>query len=170
MKLGVSQSLYRATPRSPTPRLPCQGDRLLAGPVDAEPGTLVARAKVGRFALAPSRSGRGEGRWAGSRRLWWRRGGRGGRGGAGGVFLELASVPVVMQRQVPAVLRFEGAPDSVLRQCWSANCADDRRDSPGAALGRVLDMPVVVHRHMHSPRMSRSSTTLSWRRGCLPWS
>ena len=45
--------------------------------VDAEPGTLVARAKVGRFALAPSRKGRWEGRWPG-------RGGCGGVRGEGG--------------------------------------------------------------------------------------
>ena len=32
----------------------------------------------------------------------------------------------------------------------STNCADDRRDSPGAAFGPVLDMPVVV-RQVHSP-------------------
>ena len=49
----------------------------------------------------------------------------------------------------------------------SANCADDRRDFPGAALGPVIDMPVAVQRHMHSPRVSRSSTSLSWRRGFL---
>ena len=71
-----------------------------------------------------------------------------------------SSVLVVMQRQVPAVLWFEGAPNSVHRQ-WldipvmlqtcthSTNCADDRRDSPGAAFGPVLDMPVVVHQ-VHS--------------------
>ena len=43
MKLGVSQSLYRAMrrtlflvwSRSPAPQWPCQGDRFLAGPVDA---------------------------------------------------------------------------------------------------------------------------------------
>ena len=29
----------------------------------------------------------------------------------------------------------------------SANCAADRRDSPVAALGPVLDMPVIVQRH-----------------------
>ena len=28
----------------------------------------------------------------------------------------------------------------------SANCAADRRDSSGAALGLVLDMPVIVQR------------------------
>ena len=37
----------------------------------------------------------------------------------------------------------------MLQTCThSANCADDRRDSPGAALGPVLDMPVVLRRHM----------------------
>ena len=30
----------------------------------------------------------------------------------------------------------------------STNCADDRRDSSGAALGLVLDMPVIVHRQV----------------------
>ena len=52
----------------------------------------------------------------------------------------------------------------------SANCADDRRDFPGAALGPVFDMPVVVQRHMHCPRVSRSSTSPSWRRCSLLWS
>ena len=42
----------------------------------------------------------------------------------------------------------------------SANCADDRRDFPGAALGPVFDMPVVVQRHMHCPRVSRSSISV----------
>ena len=37
----------------------------------------------------------------------------------------------------------------------SANCADDRQDFPGAALGPVFDMPVVVQRHMHCPRSRR---------------
>ena len=46
------------------------------------------------------------------------------------------------------------------------NCADDRRDSPGVVLGLGVDMPVIVQRHMHSSRLSRSSTSLSWRRGC----
>ena len=41
----------------------------------------------------------------------------------------------------------------------SANCADDRRDSSGAALGPVLDMPVMVQRQVHSSRLSRSSTS-----------
>ena len=31
-------------------------------------------------------------------------------------------------------------------------------------------MPVVVQRRMHSPRVSRSSTSPSWRRGRFPWS
>ena len=50
-----------------------------------------------------------------------------------------------------------------------SQCKLCRRPSslPGVALGPVLDMPVVVPRHMHSPRVSRSSTTLSWCRGCL---
>ena len=39
-------------------------------------------------------------------------------------------IPVMLQRRLP----------------HSANCAGDRRDSSGAALGLVLDMPVVVHR------------------------
>ena len=34
----------------------------------------------------------------------------------------------------------------------SANCADDRRDSSGAALGPVLDMPVIVQRQLRSSR------------------
>ena len=71
-----------------------------------------------------------------------------------GDFVDLFSavgVSVIMQRQFCA-------PDSVHRQ-WldipamraetsthSANCADDRRDSPGAAPGLVLDMPVIVQR------------------------
>ena len=67
---------------------------------------------------------------------------------------QVSLLAVVLQRRVPTV----------------QNCADDRRDSPGDALGPVLDMPIVLQRHMHSPRMSRSSTSLSWRRGCLPWS
>ena len=33
----------------------------------------------------------------------------------------------------------------------SANCADDRRDFPGVALGPVVNTPVVVQRHMHCP-------------------
>ena len=87
-------------------------------------------------------------------------------------------VPVTMQRQAPAVPLRWRAPDPVHRQ-WldipvmraetcthSANCADDRRDFPGAVLGPGADMPVVVQRHMHSSRVSRSSTSLSWRRGC----
>ena len=49
----------------------------------------------------------------------------------------------------------------------SANCANDRRAFPGAALGPVFDMPVVVQRHMHCPRVSRSSTSPSWRRCSL---
>ena len=35
----------------------------------------------------------------------------------------------------------------------SANCPVLRRDSPGAALGPVLDMPVIVQRQMHSLRV-----------------
>ena len=49
----------------------------------------------------------------------------------------------------------------------SANCAVDRRDSPGAVLGPVLDMPVVVQNKVRSSCSSRSSTSLSWRR-CDP--
>ena len=52
----------------------------------------------------------------------------------------------------------------------SANCADDRRVFSGAALGPVLDMPVVVQLHMHCPRVSRSSTSPSWRRYSFLWS
>ena len=36
----------------------------------------------------------------------------------------------------------------------SASCAADRRNSPGAALGLVLDMPIVVHRQMRGRRTS----------------
>ena len=43
----------------------------------------------------------------------------------------------------------------------SANCVDDSRDFSGAALGLVLDMLVVVQRQVHSPRLSRSLTSLS---------
>ena len=52
----------------------------------------------------------------------------------------------------------------------SANCADDRRDFPGVALGPVVNTPVVVQRHMHCPRVSWSSTSPSWRRCSLLWS
>ena len=48
----------------------------------------------------------------------------------------------------------------------SANCAVLRRDSPGAVLELVVHVPVIVQRHTHSARSSRSSTSLSWRRGC----
>ena len=121
---------------------------------------------------------------AGSRRLWWRRGWEAERGGRRlrGALLRLCTSPVTMQRQFPAVLCLEGAPDSVHRQrldfpimraetgTHSANRADDLRYSSGAALGLVLDMPVVVQRQVRSPRLSRSSTSLSWRRGSFPWS
>ena len=107
-------------------------------------------------------------------------GGRvGGEGGAGRAASSRSSssFPAVMQRQVPAVLDWR-CPRSISstvvgHSCFatvtcthSANCADDRRDSPGAVLGPVVDMPLIVQRHMHSSRLSRSSTSLSWRRGC----
>ena len=130
----------------------------------------------------PSRSGR---RWqavAGRRRWWaaWR--GLGGRGGAGGVLQELFFGPCGHAATSSSSPFIGGAPDPVRRH-WldipvmraetcthSANCADDRRDSPGDALGPVLDMPGFVQRHMHSPRVSRSSTFLSWRRCRFLWS
>ena len=75
-----------------------------------------------------------------------------GQGGAGGDFVDLFSAvyfSVIMQRQFPAVLcpRFSSS-TVVGYSCaetgtHSANCAADRRDSSGAALGPVLDMPVV---------------------------
>ena len=48
----------------------------------------------------------------------------------------------------------------------SANCADDRRVFPGAALGPVFDMPVVVQRHMHFFGCQGRRST-SWRRCSL---
>ena len=48
----------------------------------------------------------------------------------------------------------------------SANCAVLRRNYSDAALGLVLDMPVIVQRQVPL-RLSRSSTSLSWRRGSL---
>ena len=59
--------------------------------------------------------------------------------------------------------------DRVGHSCYvfSVQTVQTTSSFPGVALGPVLDMPVVVQRHMHSPRVSRSSTTLSWRRGCL---
>ena len=113
----------------------------------------------------------------------WEVGVRGWRGGAGGVFQDFFFGPCGHAATSSSSPLIEGAPPRsssstvVGHSCYaavpcthSANCADDRRDSSGAALGPVIDMPVVVQRHMHSPRVSRSSTSLSWRRGCLPWS
>ena len=91
---------------------------------------------------------------AGSWRRWWGRGWGGRRGGAGGVVVLFLAVyvSVIMQRQFPAVQcpRFSSS-TVVGYSCaetgtHSANCAADRRDSSGAALGPVLDMPVVVQR------------------------
>ena len=71
-------------------------------------------------------------------------------GGAGSDFLEQLfglDVPVITQRQVPAVLLRRRAPDPVHRKSGglsccaavscthSATCAADRRNSPGAVLG-----------------------------------
>ena len=77
----------------------------------------------------------------------------GWRGGAGGVVVLLLAVDVsvIMQRQFPAVLcpRFSSSTVVGYSVMWaetgthSANCAADRRVSSGAALGLVLDMPVV---------------------------
>ena len=75
----------------------------------------------------------------------------GWRGGAGGVVVLLLAVyvPVIMQRQFPAILCPRFCSSTVAGYSCSetgthsANCAADRRDSSGAALGRVLDMPVV---------------------------
>ena len=79
----------------------------------------------------------------------------GWRGGAGGVvvLLLVVYVPVIMQRQFPAILcfRFSSSTVAGYSSCsetgtHSANCAADRRDSSGAALGPVLDKPVIVQR------------------------
>ena len=99
--------------------------------------------------------------------------GRGGRRLPGALLRSLRSCSDKFQQSL-----IGGAPDPVHRQ-WldipvmraetcthSANCADDRRYSPGAVLGPGVDMPVIVQRHMHNSRLSRSSTSLSWRRGC----
>ena len=196
MKLGVSQSptqshtwstITSVWGSSPTPRWPCQGERLRAGPVDAAVVTADGRGRppresdggsASRGSAPQSRSGRVEVRWPG-------RGGCGVGGGGGaerggrrlpGVLLRLLwSCSVKFQQSFDwRCPRFSSSTvvghSCYVAETYSANCADDRRDSPGVALGPVLDMPVVVQRHMHSPRMSRSSTTLSWRRGCFSWS
>ena len=78
----------------------------------------------------------------------------GWRGGAGGVvvLLLVVYVPVIMQRQFPAILCPRFSSSTVAGYSCSetgthsANCAADRRDSSGAVLGPVLDMPVIVQR------------------------
>ena len=99
--------------------------------------------------------------------------GRGGRRLSGALLRSLRSCSDKFQQSL-----IGGAPDPFHRQ-WldipvmraetcthSANYADDRQDSPGAVLGPGVDMPVIVQRHMHISRLSRSSTSLSWRRSC----
>ena len=128
--------------RRPAPRWPCQGERLLAGPVDAAVVTAhgggcplsESREPLGpsRGSAPQSRSGREEGRWAG-------RGGGGGGGeevggGAGRAASSWCSssvmgVPVVHRR----VLTVQTVQLTV-----------ESRQVP--FLGLVLDMPVVVHR------------------------
>ena len=99
---------------------------------------------------------------------------RRGRGGGGGLGLgggagraaasrSSSSVPAVMQRQVPAVLGLEVPQIQFIDSGWTFLLCY-RRDSPGAVLGPVVDMPVVVQRHM------QSSTFLSWRRCRFLWS
>ena len=63
-------------------------------------------------------------------------------------FIKVADVPVIIQRQAPAVVRVrDGSPDSVHRQSGglfqcapatfthSANCTEDQRDPTGVVLG-----------------------------------
>ena len=92
-----------------------------------------------------------------------------------------SSVPAGIQRQVPAVLGLEVPQIQFIDSGWTfllcllrrlptvQTVQVDRRDSPVAVLGPGVDMPVIVQRHMHNSRLSRSSTSLSLRRGC-PWS
>ena len=86
-------------------------------------------------------------------------------------------VPISVHRQSGGYCSYLQRQVRTVQTCYaavtcthSANCADDRRDFPGAALGPVFDMPVVVQRRMHCPRVSRSSTSPSWRRCSLLWS
>ena len=89
----------------------CQGERLLAGPVDAAVVTADGRGRspresdvgsgASRGSAPQSRSGRGEGRWPG--RGGCGGGGGGGRAGGAASSRSSSSVLVVMQLQVPAV-------------------------------------------------------------------
>ena len=89
----------------------------------------------------------------------------------------LGGVPLFVHRQRGGYCSYLQRQVRTVQTCYaavtcthSANCADDRLDFPGAALGPVFDMPVVVQRHMRCPRVSRSSTSPSWLRCSLLWS
>ena len=117
---------------------------------------------------------------AGSWRLWWGLG-VGGRNRAGRRLLGgLHRSPVVMQRQVPSSPLIGGAPDPVHRQ-WLDIPVMLQRRVPTVQTGQMTDeilqvpfldwlltRPSLRNAHMHSSRSSRSSTSLSWRRGCFP--
>ena len=82
--------------------------------------------------------------------------GGGWRGGAERAASWISSsvvfVLVIMQRQFPAILCSRFSSSTVAGYSCaeagthSANCAHDRRDPSGAALGPYLDMPVIVQR------------------------
>ena len=89
--------------------------------------------------------------------------------------LRTVEVPLFVHRQSGGYCSFTetGSHSATCYVCCDVypqcNSADDRRDSPGAVFGPVVDMPVIVQRHMHSSRLSWSSTSPSWRRCSLLW-
>ena len=111
----------------PTPRWPCHGDHLLAGPWTRSRGPWWPGP---RWVVAPSRKGRWEGRWLGC----------GGCGGVGRCWLRLCCTSCSSPLW------------SVLRCCarqwiWSRQCC---RGAPQVQFLDQVDMPVTVQRQVRS--------------------
>ena len=145
MNLGVSQGTVQSDSGQ---QLHPSRARLPAWPVDAEPWTLVAWAKV-----APSRSGRGVGRWPG----------RGGCGGGGAVLAAFCCVSCSSSTLWSMSLMCRSSIWCLARCCarqglWSRQCSP--WSSAVAVLGQGGDMLVFAQRQVRSLR-SMSSTSLS---------
>ena len=172
--VAVSTSPPTCSPSSSLLALQRGGRRLRCWPSNAVDGVFVAGHWVGSGVLrhADVARSRAVGRFFGMLALdVWRRGrgggggrglGRAGRGGwrlPGALLRSLRSCSDKFQQSFDWRCPRSSSLTVVGHSCYaaetcthSANCADDRRDSPGDALGQVIDMPVVVQRHMHSPR------------------